>query len=196
MKKIINLLFIAFFALNLSAQIPKGKFFVASGSDITLSYGKGELKYEVIGLRETKTNKISLELSPGIFIIDNMVFGLSMLVEYEKSEFDDFNQELKSFGLAPYIRYYISNTKIKPYFNFDGGYLFAHNKSNLYEHINDTYNGFVIDFGIGISVFFTEKIAFDTQIAYGYSTMINSEDSKIKLITNGIGIMLGFDLIF
>lgn len=196
MKRIILIVFICLNALITNAQTEKGKILITSGSNISFIFGNNSFEYDGVVIQETTVKQITFEPSIGVFIINNLAVGLSIPFDYTKSTADNLSINESSYGLAPFVRYYLTDSKVKPYLNFDIGYLIANTKSNDGTDSNDTFGGIIADGGIGISAFFSDKVAFDTQLMYGFSKMTYNGDTDLKLKTNAFGLIVGITITF
>jgi len=196
MKKILTIVAIYLLSISVNAQIEKGKILIITGTDLAMSFGKSRLVNDGSNSDEGKSKKISILFSIGGFTANNFALGFSVPIEYEYNEVDNNIEEQSSYGIAPFMRLYLSRTNINPYIQFDAGYVHVKNRpQNILKGVN-LFNGFMMDGGIGFTTFVTENIAFDGQILYGYSKLYNSDDNDLQLKINAIGLNLGFTLIF
>lgn len=196
MKRTIFIVSICLNVLITNAQTEKGKILITSGSNISVIFGNNNFEYDGKEIKKTTTKQITFEPSIGVFIINNLAVGLSIPLDYTKNTADNLSTNESSYGLAPFLRYYFTDSKVKPYVNIDIGYLIAKTKSNVGKDSNDTFGGIIADGGIGISAFFSDKVAFDTQLIYGFSKMTYNGDTDLKLKTNAIGLIIGITLTF
>jgi len=196
MKRFNIVVFICLNVLIANAQTEKRKVLVTTGSNISVLFSSNTLEYDGKMLKMTKTKQISFEPSIGVFVGNNFALGLSVPLEYSKNSEDLISTVEMSYGIAPFIRYYFNDSKVRPYFNFDFGYLKAKTKSNVGTPYDDTYGVIIADAGVGVSAFFTENVAFDTQLVYGMSRMVYKDDTDLKIKTFSMGFIIGITVTF
>jgi len=197
MKKSICFVSLFIIAFGVNAQTEKGKLIITSGSDITMVFGNTKVEYDGNSIQERTVQQISFEPSIGVFTANNLAIGVTIPLDFEKIESDNITTEQSSYGIAPFMRLYFTNSKVKPYLIFDVGYLLIKNISHQeFDDTNDKYGGYIIDGGFGISAFINEHVAFDTQMSYGYSKVVYDGDTDLKQKANVIGLLIGLTITF
>jgi hypothetical protein len=194
-KKHILIAIALFVCMHVKAQIEKGKILISSGSDITFASGNSETGKSGSTLEKAKTRYFALQFTIGGFLANNFAAGITIPVDYEKYEVDYSISTQSSYGFASFFRIYLSKSSVNPYITMDLGYLHSSATSGDYQNHIVIYNGLIMDGGLGITSSFTQNIAFDSQLTYGYSNLKNIEDAGLKLRTKAFGIKIGFTLL-
>ena len=215
MKK--TFLFIAVICLIASdavAQLEKGNIMFGITSTITFrgawgselgSLGISNTKYKDGTTTEDAYKQTTYNLLPkaGYFIIDNLVAGLEVIISGYTEENADYEGKYSesTFGIGPFVRYYYPLDKIYPFAevgavfgsykdkwpNSGGGY--DEEKNGLF-----TFGGF-----LGAALPLGEKVTIDILAGY-LRTSINfpadegGEDEDYKMISDGVGIKIGFSI--
>jgi len=211
MKRLIMLFTVlSFFSLTmLYGQVPKGKIFVgvstginyvSFGSDImSLKFTTVKQKSDAPGFVESsdeKTTTINLLPKVGYFFSDNLVVGLdAILSSYTDKYASDDKSTTTIMGAGPFIRYYLSGTRVMPFFEVSGLFGSLNNKYT-YQSSSGSYKTGVILFGggAGIAVKLGDKATFD--IMAGYSSMTTkakeNNDNNERTVSGSLGVKFGF----
>ena len=186
MKKITMVItLMCFFAFSVSeAQIRSGRSligvstsfsYINYGSDL-MSLGFSTIKYKANLLASvdpdvTKVTTLNLLPKFGYFIINNLAVGLNMYIgtsTYKPKSGGKSNNT--SFGLGPFIRYYISGSKVMPFFEISS--LFG-SETNKYEdsYSSSSNKNSLTSFGggAGLAVKLSDKVTFDMMAGYNSS---------------------------
>ena len=161
-----------FFFLTSNAQITKGNWMVGG----TGSFYNYQLKENKIN-----TNSgIGMELRPnlGYFIVDKFAIGISPLLAYSKPE---NGSSVTSFGVGPYIRYYILNPEKRINILTHAGY--AYSGSN-----NSNDNSTAFDFKAGPVIFFNSSVALEMTLNYNLNKL--NSTTNYNIFSLGLGFQI------
>ena len=122
-----------------------------------------------------------------IFFIDNLAIGITMDYSFLKIE------ELKenSIIIGPMARYYIGNSKFKPFIQAAVG--FGRNKTTD-DNDEMSFNTTCLDLNAGVAVFANKYVSLDLALGYLYTANTYKEDNDLKLIAEGLNISFGFSV--
>jgi hypothetical protein len=183
MKKITMVItLMCFFAFSVSeAQIRSGRSligvstsfsYINYGSDL-MSLGFSTIKYKANLLASvdpdvTKVTTLNLLPKFGYFIINNLAVGLNMYIGTSTDKPKSGGKyNTTSFGLGPFIRYYISGSKVMPFFEISS--LFG-SETNKYEdpYSSSSNKNSLTSFGggAGLAVKLGDKVTFDMMAGY------------------------------
>ena len=214
MKKITMVItLMCFFAFSVSeAQIRSGRSligvstsfsYINYGSDL-MSLGFSTIKYKANLLASVDpdvTNVTTLNLLPkfGYFIINNLAVGLNMYIgtsTYKPKSGGKSNTT--SFGLGPFIRYYISGSKVMPFFEISS--LFG-SETNKYEdpYSSSSNKNSLTSFGggAGLAVKLGDKVTFDMMAGYNSTSekaKVNNPNDE-RTVQGTIAFKLGFTVL-
>ena len=214
MKKITMVItLMCFFAFSVSeAQIRSGRSligvstsfsYINYGSDL-MSLGFSTIKYKANLLASvdpdvTKVTTLNLLPKFGYFIINNLAVGLNMYIgtstDKPKSG-GKFNTT--SFGLGPFIRYYISGSKVMPFFEISS--LFG-SETNKYEdpYSSSSNKNSLSSFGggAGLAVKLGDKVTFDMMAGYNSTSEKAKENNPNdeRTVQGTIAFKLGFTVL-
>jgi outer membrane protein len=178
------------------AQTEKGRWMVG--------LSVGSLTYQEQPSTNYKAFSISLSPSAGYFVINNLLVGTGLPLSLSTSKTDNPGLPIKStstgIGLAPFVRYYFGESKLKPYVGIS--YSYSQNKYTYKTLLGDVsgtgHTTFIVP-GVGLAYFINRNVALNASLNYTIQTtqtpylqltpspsIINSS-SDFKLITLGIG---------
>lgn len=172
MKTLKSILYtIILVSISSNAQITKGNWMVGGSG----SFYQTQLKSE-----NTSTSNIGIELRPniGYFFTDKFAAGVSPLFAYSKPE---GGSSVTSYGVGPYIRYYLLNTEKTVNVLTHIGYSYLANS-------NTNNKSTALDFRAGPVIFFNSSVALEMTINYN----INNLDSTTTY--NILSLGLGFQI--
>jgi hypothetical protein len=189
MKKIIFAAMFAglLFPMTGFSQIDKGD--LMNPFSAGLSYYHKNFKNE-----DYKINDITFSLSDGlgIFVIDRLAVGPGLTFSLENNHWyvpdssgDDYlNQFSYNILFSPFIRYYFAQSgKLAFFVQGSGSIGYRHNKNKAVSPGNTdsestygalTYGGAA---GVGLSLFFTNNIALESQLSYAFDAEKNKLES-------------------
>jgi hypothetical protein len=214
MKKVTMLITVlCLIALSVTeAQVNKGRSliglstsfgYINYGSDL-MSLGFSTIKYKANSTASVDPDVLkvtTLNLLPkfGYFIINNLAVGLNMYIgtstDKPKSG-GKFNTT--SFGLGPFIRYYISGSKVMPFFEISS--LFG-SETNKYEdpYSSSSNKNSLTSFGggAGLAVKLGDKVTFDMMAGYNSTSEKAKENNPNdeRTVQGTIAFKLGFTVL-
>ena len=157
-------------------------FIVLSGEAIAQTE-KGD--WLVGGLLQLNTakNSSSFEFSPnaGYFLFNNFAFGAKIVTAYE--QLGDLN--ITSFGVGPFIRYYFTESKIKPFFAGDFDVQNQKFKTNLGSETENAFNYFL---GGGTAFFINDNVAVEALLGFRHTKVKDKEGN------GGLNFRVGFQV--
>ncbi|WP_460985256.1 outer membrane beta-barrel protein [Spirosoma fluminis] len=200
MKKILlTAVFLCIVSWVASAQTETGRWMVG--------VSVGSLTYQDQPSTGYKTFSVSLSPSAGYFVMDNLLVGTGLPLSVSTSKTDNPGLLLKTtttgIGLAPFVRYYFGESKLKPYIGVSYSYTANHYtyKTRLDKASGSGHTSLLVP-GIGLAYFINRNIALNAGLNYTIQTtqtpyiqlapaptIINSS-SDFKLITLGVGFQL------
>jgi hypothetical protein len=192
------------------AQINKGRVltgistsfsYINYGSDLmTLGFTSIKQKSNATGYVESPAQKlITFNLLPkvGYFVIDNLALGLDAFIASSTQKDTEYNSKYSTtyLGVGPFVRYYISGSKVMPFFEVSS--LFGTmNEKDKYESTTNTYKTGVMAFGggIGMAVKLSDKLTFDMLTGYNSTTAKRKTDNPNdeRTVQGTFGFKFGF----
>ncbi len=177
------------FQLSSIAQTKKGTY-LFSGSTNLSSFSQLTTRIEYDG-NDTgdhqKTTSFNLEPSIAYFFIDNLAVGFTMEYSYQNHE----GLKENGFIFGPMARYYIGNSKFKPFIQSALG--FGRNKTTDDDY-EISFNTTGLDLNAGIAVFANKYVSLDLALGYLYMSTTYNEDIDLKIIAEGFSVNFGFSL--
>jgi hypothetical protein len=144
----------------------------------------GTLVGGALSLQTTKNNSsFSLNPNVGFFPFNQFALGAALNFNFSKQGDIKSNQ----IGIGPYLRYYIGQTKTKPFITTEISYLY--NKFET-DSISRSTNGFGFLLGLGFAAFINDVVAVEGLTGYNYSDFNNG------LGSSGFTMRFGFQLYF
>jgi hypothetical protein len=171
MRKIVHagILFLVFSgacAMGAHAQTEKGDWLIGGILDLN-----------------TSSENTSFEFSPnaGYFVVNNLAIGANMQISYDELG----NLKVNSFGIGPFVRYYFTDAKIKPFFMSDMNFL---NRKITTSSGSNTETAFNYFLGGGAAFFINENVAVEGILGYDH-TKVSDEDGS-----GGLRLRIGFQV--
>lgn len=164
------------------------------GGDIRVEFSKRNTD------QTTKSRSLAINPAYGVFVNENLVFGLGFRVSRSFFEISldsrDFVLENTSwnYSLTPFSRYYLSNNiflQVKPSYGFRDGKRIETDNGLRTEFDFSSVTEYSIDIGAGYNFFLTDNLAIEGLISYQYSdskTEITAENGTQHDIFLTIGI--------
>ena len=215
MKKVITFISVlCFLGFSVSeAQIIRGRSllgvstsfsYVNFGSDI-MSLGFTSTSYKGNSTDYVDPGKdkiITLNLLPrfGYFVANNLALGLNLCIASSTDKPGDGEKyTMTAFGAGPFVRYYISGSKVMPFFEVSTLFGSVTSK-NVYlgNEYSNSSSMRSIGAGAGVAVKVGEKVTFD--LMAGYNSM--SEKAKEnnpndnRTVQGTLGFKFGFVVLF
>jgi hypothetical protein len=215
MKKLTILITVLCFgALSVSnAQVKMGRSLIGVSTSFSyFNYGSElmslaftSIKYkgnstEYIDPSKTKVTTLNIQPRFGYFIADNIALGANLSVGSSSTkEEQNAKYTQTSFGFGPFVRYYISGTKVLPFFEL----------STLFGSITEKYNSQTYDNsdkssmrsiggGAGLAVKVGEKVTFDMMAGYNSMSVKAKQDNPndSRSVQGTLGFKFGFVVLF
>ncbi|WP_169921784.1 outer membrane beta-barrel protein [Spirosoma rigui] len=191
-----------------SAQTERGRWQV--GTQI------GNLSYVNNGTRTAGSKQFSGSLLPsaGYFIAKNLVVGAGLPLSLSSSSVTDAYSVSKAYeskstiigiGIAPFLRYYLGEAKLKPFLGLSYSYVL--NKANYQSYSgaksSEGYTS-VITPNLGLAYFITRNIALSATLGYNIQSQssyflvssLNGVDTGPAITTKSLDFGIGFQLFF
>ena len=179
----------------------------------------GDLNYVDNGTVGTKRFSGSLEPNAGYFIAKNLVLGvgipLSLSTTREQGSASVYTgSETKStisgLGIAPFVRYYLGNAKLKPFLGLSYSYVLSNANYQFattpYSLAKSTAQGYtnVITPTLGLAYFVTHSVGLTATLGYRVQSQSGSflvasaggVDPTPAVTTKSLNFSLGFQLFF
>lgn len=200
---LMTLLACNFFA---SAQVEKGKWFVAGYGDVNFDIGKEKSKSG--GTTSDHYKYFDFDFNPmiGKFVVNKLPVGLFFDSYYYSFTEEDYKETETQFIVGPFVRYYIlEKNKFFPYAEGRLGLGLWRSKESDYDPYKESY--FATELGVGTSYFFADNLALDALLGYGHSTWTHKNEDTgggvkstmsddTKYIYSGIIFKLGIVVTF
>ena len=214
MKKITMVItLMCFFDFSVSeAQIRSGRSLIGVSTSFSyINYGSDlmrlgfyTIKYKANLLASvdpdvTKVTTLNLLPKFGYFIINNLAVGLNMYIGTSTDKPKSGGKyNTTSFGLGPFIRYYISGSKVMPFFEISS--LFG-SETNKYEdpYSSSSNKNSLTSFGggAGLAVKLGDKVTFDMMAGYNSTSEKAKENNPNdeRTVQGTIAFKLGFTVL-
>ena len=184
--------------IGLSSRMGVYSLISSTSTDIfSLGFSSIKSKSDAADFEEDPADKMSsINFQPkiGIFVIDNLALGLdfSLATFKYKEESDDDETTISTFGVGPFIRYYLPAEKIAPF--FEANAVFGSRKYKWDPSDEDKSSLFAIGGGAGVAVPLGDKVTFDLLIGYNSYEEKDKEDNEdnFRTVTGTFGIKFGF----
>jgi hypothetical protein len=156
MKKIfLAFVFVSTLFISLQAQTEKGDWMV--GGRIDLNTGDN-------------STQIGFTPAVGYFVINNLAIGGNVLIDYNKSA----DIKVTNLGIGPFVRYYFTESKIRPLLQVAVNFINTKIKSPLGSESNTGTNLFL---GGGAAIFINPNVSLEPIIGYSNTKYKNFEGS-------------------
>jgi hypothetical protein len=159
--------------LTSNAQITKGNCMVG---------GTGNFYSYQLKDNNANTNGVGIELRPnlGYFILEKLAVGINPLFAYSKPE---SGYSVISYGIGPYIRYYL----LKPE---DRVNILTHIGYAFYGSNNSNEKSTALDFKAGPVIYFNSSVALEMTLNYNMNGLNSNTNYNILSIGFGFQIHL------
>lgn len=125
----------------------------------------------------------------GYFIFPNFAVGMELLFNYKKTPGEDgvAATSLRSLSFVPFLRYYVINGKIRPYFQAGAGPGLGKSTSKLGNFPQSTHRSKIMVYEIkgGIELLVNKHFGLDADFGYGSTTYSFNEGSQWKTTIKG-----------
>jgi hypothetical protein len=215
MKKIIMMITIlCFFTLSVAeAQVNKGRSligvstsfsYINYGSDImSLGFTSVKQKSNAAGYVEPAAEKITtLNFLPkfGYFVCNNLAIGLDVCIaSFVENPGGGEKFTMTSLGFGPFVRYYISGSKVMPFFEVNS--IFGSiNVKDEYQSTSSSNKSSMssIGGGAGLAVKLGDKVTFDLMAGYNSMTEKAKQNNPNdeRTVQGTLGFKFGFVVLF
>jgi len=185
MKKITGLTFLFFFIFKAHSQITKGNCMVGGNGNFSSSHYRGD-----VTVNQNKTT-IAVEPKIGYFIIDKFSTGLLLRYSNNRTESPgtpNSQQNVSSFGIGPYLRYYFLQSGQMANVFVETSYQYGTSKTNTgYGISNYKINSF--SFSGGPVIYFNTTVGLEFTVGYLTSKYISYKDHSNHLQI-GLGLQI------
>ncbi|PQJ78042.1 outer membrane protein [Polaribacter porphyrae] len=195
--KKIALFLVTLFAINTYSQTEKGKIYLGASSNLNANFINNSIKDDNNGSQNTgKNSGFSISPEIGFLVIDNLVLGANITLAFNKSE-NNGGSEFKSSSIsaAPFIKYYFSENKFKPFVSGRFAFGSFKSESTFNNNSNESKGSFTnLQVGGGIAYFINDMISLELGINYVRSSNKQSDNNpnNLKSISSGVSSSVGF----
>jgi hypothetical protein len=209
-KEIMLITTLCFFVLSSAeAQVNKGRILIGVSTSFGyFNYGSdlmslGFTTFKEISNTPYLTDAYSYKMTTfnflpkfGYLVVNNLAIGLDACLSSSSQKIaPDESFRMTTFGLGPFVRYYIPGKKVMPFFeiNSEFGSIIQKNVNQNYSYKSKTSMS-SIGAGAGIAVKLGEKVTFDMMAAYNSMTEKIKENNSYndKTVQGTLGFKLGF----
>lgn len=198
-KQSFSIILMLLVTVALQAQTEQYKIFVGSSSKLNFSFLNVSQKSDQGSVNVNKSTDINLAPQAGAFVINNLAIGLEIpfAYSYQNNILTNTKNYSTSIALAPFVRYYFGQTKIKPYLNGLVGVGTMKSKTvGSFYNDNSKYNLFLYQVGGGVGFFLGDKVSLDVDLSYasGAEKPTENNTDNTRYVTGGIGMEVGFTI--
>jgi hypothetical protein len=143
----------------------------------------------------SKTKDITVAPNVGYLIFQNFAAGLELLYNSNKRTVPQIGySSIVSLSLLPFMRYYLINGKIRPYFQADAGGGFANTKSEQGSFPAAIQKSTIVTYEVkgGIELLINKHVGLDADFGYNSTTFNYKEGTKWKVTSKGTTGSLSF----
>lgn len=215
MKKAILLITVlCFLALPVSqAQVSKNRSllgvstsfsYVNFGSDL-VSLGFSSVRYkgnsaDYVDPDVTRVTTINIQPKFGYFITNNFALGLDLSLGTSINKPKSGGKTtLTTFGIGPFVRYYISGSKVMPFFEINSQFGSLSSKDEYQGYSSSSSSSIrSIGGGAGLAVKLGEKVTFDMMAVYNSLSEKAKENNPNdnRTVQGTLGFKFGFAVLF
>ncbi|UHG93466.1 outer membrane beta-barrel protein [Spirosoma oryzicola] len=204
MKKVALLLFVWMGVLISSAQAQTEKGRWMAGTQI------GDFTYS--GQYGQRNFSASLSPSAGYFVANGLLVGARVPLSYASVRYPEYNSNgtspvpaksiATSYGLGPFVRYYVGSAKVKPYIGLSYTYSLTNTKqtSSARETVKNSSHYSLIVPTLGVAYFVTRNVALNAGLNYNsYRSTYEADQPTPGTYTDtskSFSLGIGFDLFF
>jgi hypothetical protein len=196
MKRFLFILLLLGWGIKSFSQTETGNYLICARTNLAALFGEDKIEFNGTSTQKGTSTNVTFYPSAGNFLLNNLAVGLTIPVQYSKSQYDDETQTKTVISVSPFIQYFIGKKEIKPYVIVSAGYNYMTlEASNLYTTEKKNYSGVSFEGGIGFFYFFNNHIAWDFELAYETGGLSYSSDANYKYKYSYYKILSGFSLI-
>lgn len=199
LPKITLLFFILFTQISFS-QTEKGRFLIGVSSNINFNFESNSTDGDSFSRDAGSAKEFTISPEVGYALKNRLFVGLSLSYVYSDIDDKDFGYESvrNAVSIAPFIKYYFSEKKIKPFLiasyglgseKSDSRFVFGSNSL-----ITSKASIYSFKIGGGISYFFNEYVNIEFSLNYLRGTKVIEEQQNETYITNKFNSNIGFTI--
>lgn len=129
----------------------------------------------------SNNTEIAFEPNAGYFVIHNLAIGGNISLDYSKAG----DTKITTFGIGPFIRWYLTDAKVRPLVQLSYGYL---SKKVKFPQNTSTNNGFRFFLGGGGAIFISDQVSLDILVGYDHTKYKDFDG------TGGFALTIGFQV--
>lgn len=202
-KHITTAVFCLFISSITFAQTQKGNFVLSGKTGLNFLFTNITTGIESVQTGKSKSNEYDYTLGAGLFIADNLSFGVAgtYSYNYSKIESESITENItQSFTIIPQLQYYFDlEGKLKPVLFVGGGYARLQERdSRAITYFNQVYtlSGPAFAGGAGFSYFVTRYVSFDLGIQYSHAKLKDKMGSELFQKQNQLAGTMGVSVFF
>ena len=168
-------IFLLFISSSTFAQTLKGNFVLSGKTGLNFLFTNITTGIDSVETGKSKSNEYDYSLGAGLFIADNLSFGVAgtYSYNYSKIESESITENItQSITIIPQLQYYFPlEGKLKPVVYMGGGYVWLKERdSRVINFYNSVYSlsGPSFAGGVGFSYFVIPYVSFDLGFQYSY----------------------------
>jgi len=195
--KIISIGFVFFcFVISLKGQTEQGNVLLGGETKLAFTFLNSKWKTDDDSGDDGKTTNLEFSPQIGFFVVDGLALGVEIPIMYssEKDE-DDDKFSSTSLAFAPFLRYYIGTSNVKPYLHGEVGFGNLKVKYDPATGSSDDASAgmFLYEIGGGLGIFLNDKVSLDIGIGYASVSIKPKEDNDVnyRSISSGFGLGIG-----
>ena len=194
----IALLIFTFISFTTFSQTEKGKYLIGVSSNLNFNFDANSAKGKSFSRDAGSSKEFSISSEAGYAFKKNLFIGLTLTYGYSDIDDKDYGYEsiTNSISASPFIKYYFSEKKIKPFLIASYG-LGAEKSRTRFIFGTNTFNTqkaklTALNFGGGLSYFFNKSVNVEFSLNYFRSTRDLDDQQNETYITNRINSNIGF----
>ncbi|MCK9211751.1 MAG: porin family protein [Ignavibacteriaceae bacterium] len=146
------------------------------GGSVSYSYSKNTMQGEI-----TKQSNIIVAPSLNYFLIDNLLVGCNISLNYYELEYstspsNKFKNIYRHYGIGPSVRYYFPGNEVVPFVGLS---------DNYFKEISSKQEGNRISATAGVNYFLTKNVAIEPYLEYSRSSY-NKPDQDVNAFSFGL----------
>jgi len=179
----------------------KGKFLIGASSNFNLGFNDTNFRTDGTSRDVGDGFNLNLSVAAGLFIIDNLVVGTGLSLDFLNSDSGSLESDQFAISLEPFVRYYFLKGKVKPFIEgiigfggASGDITFINQVDGITQEMENDIdlNFFNYGFSGGAAFFLTDTFSLDLVIAYRRSRVTDENANDLRTISSNIGLVAGF----
>ncbi len=182
------------------AQTEQGSILLGGETNLSYSIMNNKWKTDNDHGNDGKVTQFGLSPQLGYFLIDGLVVGAEIPLSYSiYKEKDNDKFFSSSIAFAPFLKYYMGSSSIKPFLQGKVGFGTMKIKSEpaTGTSVESKTGLFLYELKGGVVFFLNERVSLDIAIGYSYQSAKTKEDNPLnyKEILSGFGNSIGIVVI-